>query len=311
MGRQQSGSAHAKTFLEQVDTILAACPPSAVRCLCSATMGPAVRHLAESVLRDPVDVAIGTGALGGQTAASASSGPTANSDVKQSLTFVGQEEGKLLAIRQMAAKGLKPPVIIFLQSKDRAQALFGELMYDGINVDVVHAGRSQAARDESVAKFRRGETWVLISTDLVARGVDFKAVNTVINYDLPTSGVTYVHRIGRTGRAGRKGEAITLFTEADFERIRPIANVMRLSGCDVPNWILSIGRGGRGGGGSGGHRGGTKERIHREAHMPKRNGIDTTPTYDKNKKRRRRQAVEASKRRKGSEKGGGDGGKES
>ena len=95
------------------------------------------------------------------------------------------------------AEGITPPVLIFMQSKDRAQALFGELLYDGIRVDVIHAGRSPSAREASVAKFRKGDTWVLICTDLVARGVDFKAVNLVINYDLPLDGVTYVHRIGR------------------------------------------------------------------------------------------------------------------
>ena len=87
-----------------------------------------------------------------------------------------------------------------MQSKDRAQALFSELLYDGIHVDVIHAGRSHSHRELAVQKFRRGETWVLICTDLVARGVDFKAVNLVINYDLPSEGVTYVHRIGRTGK---------------------------------------------------------------------------------------------------------------
>jgi ATP-dependent RNA helicase DDX52/ROK1 len=139
---------------------------------------------------------------------------------EQELLFVGREEGKLLAVRQLVQRGqLKPPVIVFVQSQERAQALFGELLYDGIHVDVIHAGRSRTARDNAVARFRRGNTWVLICTDLVARGVDFRAVNMVINYDLPTSGITYVHRIGRTGRAGRKGKAITLFTEADFNNL--------------------------------------------------------------------------------------------
>jgi ATP-dependent RNA helicase DDX52/ROK1 len=71
------------------------------------------------------------------------------------LKFVGREDGKLLAIRQLVAEGITPPVLIFLQSKERAQALFGELLYDGIRVDVIHAGRSAAAREASVAKFRR------------------------------------------------------------------------------------------------------------------------------------------------------------
>jgi ATP-dependent RNA helicase DDX52/ROK1 len=271
----QSGSSHVKSFLEQVDTILSHVPSTAVRALFSATIGSSVRHLAESILRNEIDISTGM-KNGNSTAAGV------NHNVSQSLTFVGREEGKLLAIRQIIAKGLNPPVIIFMQSKDRAQALFLELMYDNIHVDVVHAGKSQAARDAAVARFRRGDTWVLICTDLCARGLDFKAVNMVINYDLPTSGVTYVHRIGRCGRAGRTGEAITLFTEQDFEHLRTIANIMKLSGCDVPDWMLTV---------KGSKRGNNNIPV-------KRKTIDTTPNYDKKKQRRKKQQIQASMKRK-------------
>ena len=75
----------------------------------------------------------------------------------------------------------------------------------------------------------------------MARGMDFKGVNCVINYDFPQSTVSYVHRIGRTGRAGRKGKAITFFTENDMKYLRSIANVMKISGCeDVPEWMLKL-----------------------------------------------------------------------
>jgi ATP-dependent RNA helicase DDX52/ROK1 len=184
--------------------------------------------------------------------------------------FVGREEGKLLALRQLKASGkLKPPCIVFVQSKDRAQALFAELLYEGIHVDVIHAGRSRTARDSAVARFRKGETWVLISTDLVARGVDFRAVNMVINYDLPVSGITYVHRIGRTGRAGRKGKAISLFTEADFDNLRTIANVMKQSGCKVEDWMLQL-------------------RKNNNKSAPRRDDIDTTPRYDRRKRQKKK-----------------------
>ena len=66
-------------------------------------------------------------------------------------------------------KGLKPPIIMFVQSIERAQALYRELVYDGINVDVIHADRSQVQRDAVVRKFRTGEVWVLIATDLMVR----------------------------------------------------------------------------------------------------------------------------------------------
>ena len=87
-----------------------------------------------------------------------------------------------------------------------APQLFRELVYDGLNVDVLHAERTQAQRDATVAKFRAGKVWVLIATELVARGMDFKGVSLVINYDFPQSTTSYIHRIGRTGRAGRAGK---------------------------------------------------------------------------------------------------------
>lgn len=285
----QSGSSQSRTFLQQIDSILSHLPNSATRALFSATLGPSVRHLSESILRSPIDITTGINAgTGGNSAAGG-----ASEHIKQELKFVGREEGKLLAIRQLVAEGITPPVLIFMQSKERAQALFGELLYDGIRVDVIHAGRSPSAREASVAKFRKGDTWVLICTDLVARGVDFKAVNLVINYDLPMDGVTYVHRIGRTGRAGRKGRAITFFTEADFDGLRTIANVMKLSGCMIPEWMLTIKRqSGLGGQERMNGGGGGRKRKRKNAIPPKRSDIDTTPSFDKKKQRRKKHFAE-------------------
>ncbi|KAL1427677.1 hypothetical protein MTO96_017363 [Rhipicephalus appendiculatus] len=121
--------------------------------------------------------------------------------VDQKLQFVGSESGKLLAIRGLVK-----------ESKQRAKELFAELVYDGINVDVIHAERTQAQRDRVVRAFRSGQVWVLICTEVLARGLDFQGVGLVINYDVPPSVVSYVHRIGRTGRAGHPGKAITFFT---------------------------------------------------------------------------------------------------
>ena len=265
-------SSQSRTFLQQIDTILSNIPASATRALFSATLGPTVRHLSESILRSPIDITTGVhGGTGGNAAAGG-----ASEHIKQELKFVGREEGKLLEIRQLVQGGITPPVLIFLQSKERAQELYGELLYDGMRVDVIHAGRSPAERELSVQKFRRGDTWVLICTDLVARGVDFKAVNLVINYDLPTDGVSYVHRIGRTGRAGREGRAITFFTEADFDNLRTIANVMRLSGCNVPEWMLTM------------KKQKSRKRGDKSAAPPKRGDIDTTPRDDRKMKKRRK-----------------------
>ena len=102
---------------------------------------------------------------------------------------------------------------------------------------------SDAKRQAQVDRFRAGDTWVLIATDLMARGMDFVGVSTVVNYDFPGSPHSYIHRIGRSGRAGRPGAAVTLFTEEDAERgdLRSVANVMKNSGCEVPAWMLAAG----------------------------------------------------------------------
>jgi ATP-dependent RNA helicase DDX52/ROK1 len=215
-------------FLEQVDAILAACSHAQLqRCLFSATMLPVVEDLAATVLRHPIKIVVGAKNAAAET-------------VAQRLLFCGREEGKLLALRSIVKEGLTPPVLVFVQSKERAMQLFHELVYDNLNVDVMHAERTQQQRDHVVEKFRTGKVWVLVCTELMARGIDFKGVNTVINYDFPQTTVSYIHRIGRTGRAGRSGRAITFFTEEDAEQLRAIANVMKASGCEVADWMLRM-----------------------------------------------------------------------
>ncbi|CAH0494018.1 unnamed protein product [Peronospora farinosa] len=215
-------------FVEQVDEIFAACTHAKVqRTMFSATMLEGVEELAQTVLRDPVKVVVGTKNAGAST-------------IDQKLVFVGKEEGKLVAMKQLLHDGFQLPALLFVQNKERANELYHELLYDGVNIGAVHADRTKEQRDDVIRRFRIGEVWVLICTDLMSRGMDFKAVNMVINYDFPQSAISYIHRIGRTGRNGRKGNAITFFTEDDMVYLRTIANVMKISGCEVPDWMLSL-----------------------------------------------------------------------
>ncbi|KAI9590402.1 DExD-box helicase 52 [Glossina fuscipes fuscipes] len=215
-------------FKEQLDDILAACSKSNKKmALFSATYTVAVAKWAIKNLKNLARVNIGV-----QNAAT--------ENVKQELLFVGSESGKLLAVRDLVRSGLKPPVLIFVQSKERAKQLFEELLYDGINVDIIHADRTQQQRDNCVRAFREGHIWILICTELMSRGIDFKGVNLVINYDFPPSTISYVHRIGRTGRAGRIGKAITFFTQDDKAQIRSIAEIIKNSGGKVPEFMLNM-----------------------------------------------------------------------
>ncbi|KAJ2762549.1 RNA-dependent ATPase rok1, partial [Coemansia nantahalensis] len=263
-----------KGFLEQVDEILAACAsPSLQISLFSATMPSSVEQMAKTIMKDPIRIIVGT-----QNAATAS--------IDQELLFVGQEEGKLIGLRNMITEGFKPPCLIFVQSIDRAKELFHELVFEGINVEVIHSERTQTQRNRIVQKFRSGELWVLICTELMARGIDFKGVNLVINYDFPQSAQSYIHRIGRTGRAGRPGRAITYFTKDDAPHLRTIVNVMRESGCEVPEWMLGL-------------RNPTKDTKRKIKKAPlDRNAISTVPKYDLKRQKHMKQVVAQSKAKK-------------
>ncbi|KAJ1457897.1 P-loop containing nucleoside triphosphate hydrolase protein [Pelagophyceae sp. CCMP2097] len=220
-----------QSFIAQLDVILAARPRGATTGFFSATLRPnsTEREIAWASLRDGMTIDVGT----------ANVAPT---EVEQSLVFVGSrdEHGKLGAMREFAASGaLRPPALVFVDSAERASDLATELRGDArLRIGELHAKRSARDRDAVVAAFRRGDVLVLICTDLASRGLDFKAVNTVVNYDAPLQPTEYLHRIGRVGRNGRGGRAVTLYTEDDAPKLRAVANVAKLSGATVPAWLL-------------------------------------------------------------------------
>lgn len=217
-----------RSFRDQLSAISKACSnPKLRQAMFSATQTPAVTKWCRKNLKSWISVMIGLR-------------NAATDLIEQELLYVGSEDGKLMALRNIIQKGITPPVLIFVQSKERAQELFNELIYDGINVDVIHADRTQTQRDNVVRCFREGKIWFLVCTELMSRGIDFKGVSLVINFDFPPSGISYIHRIGRTGRAGNKGKAITFFTQNDTVNLRSIAEVMRDSGCEVPEYMLEV-----------------------------------------------------------------------
>lgn len=266
-----------KTFVEQTDDILGSCTnPSLRKAMFSATIPSSVEEMAKTIMMDPVRVIIGHK-------------EAANANIEQELIYCGNEEGKLIAIRQLVQDGkFKPPVIIFLESITRAKALYHELMYDRLNVDVIHAERTAVQREKIIERFKTGDLWCLICTDVLARGIDFKGVNLIINYDIPRTAQAYVHRIGRTGRGGRHGKAVTFYTKQDSVAIKPVINVMKQSGCEVPEWMNRIAKMSKR----------EKESLKKGRLHKERKQISTVPKIDKIKRKRRQEMIEASKRRK-------------
>ncbi|EST08623.1 Helicase, C-terminal [Kalmanozyma brasiliensis GHG001] len=275
-------------FLEQTDSILAACThPDLRKALFSATLPAGVEEMARTFMVDECRVIVGTK-------------DSATETIQQELLFVGSEDGKLHALRSLITEGgLKPPVLLFVQSIERAKDLFHELVYDGLHVDVIHSERPKVQREGVISAFKRGDVWVLICTELMARGIDFKGVQLVINYDFPQSVQSYIHRIGRTGRAGRQGRAITYFTKEDAGHLKTVVNVMRQSGCEVPEWMVKLKGPGK------------KERKKLKQRAPERKEIRTSAasSVGRREANKRRDMIAGSKRRKvseGKKEGGGE-----
>ncbi|CUM63585.1 uncharacterized protein PRCAT00001164001 [Priceomyces carsonii] len=264
-------------FVGQIDELLSSCTyPKLRKSMYSATIPSGIETMAQSIMKDPIRVIIGLK-------------EAASSNIEQKLVFAGNEEGKLLEIRQMIQNGeFRPPIIIFMQSITRAKALFHELIYDKLNVDVIHAERTPKQRDEVIRRFKSGNIWVLITTDVISRGVDFKGVNLVINYDVPQSAQAYVHRIGRTGRGNRKGKAVTFFTKEDIMLIKPIINVMKASGCQAgySEWMENMEKLSKS----------NKKSI--KTNQVERKQISTVPNVVRHKRRQKQEMIEASKKRK-------------
>ncbi|XP_049850446.1 uncharacterized protein LOC126322610 [Schistocerca gregaria] len=218
-------------FVSATDSVLSFCDYAhKVTAMFSATLNFSVEFLAKSILKDHVKIVVGHA-------------NTPASHVNQYLKYTGSEDGKLLAINDMFVSGQKPPILIFMQSKHRAQQLTHLLSTLSVSVDYITGDRTEIERQTILEKFRRAELSVLVTTDLLARGLDFRTVSTVINYDMPTSTTMYIHRIGRTGRVGGlSGTSWTLFTDADIPYIKPIVNVMAQSGqlSNIPAWLLRL-----------------------------------------------------------------------
>lgn len=233
-------------FRDQTLEIWRACPHPQLRVgLWSATMGSNIEELSKSTIRER-QVHLGMREESSLVRLVVGLKDSAIPNISHKLIYAATEQGKLLGLRQLLhptastssqTSHLRPPFLVFAQTITRAVALHSELMYDippeaggSSRIAVLHAELSDSRRSDVMAGFRKGEIWILITTDLLARGVDFRGINGVVNYDIPNSSAAYVHRVGRTGRAGREGGvAVTYYTKEDIPYVKSIANAIAAS----------------------------------------------------------------------------------
>ncbi|KAI0445852.1 ATP-dependent RNA helicase ROK1 [Xylaria telfairii] len=245
-------------FLEQTLQIWSACVNPSLRLRCfSATMGAHIEELISSHLstRNTSDSTIPLIRL------VVGLKDTAVPSISHKLVYCATEQGKLFALRQVlhpqsssaSVPQINLPILVFTQTIERATALHSELKFEfpveaggPSRIAALHSSLSDSARSEIVRRFRSGEIWALVTTDILMRGLDFRGVSGVVNYDVPTSAAAYVHRVGRTGRAGEQGIACTFYTNDDVAYLKSIANVISQSEKQagktgdegVPKWLL-------------------------------------------------------------------------
>ena len=118
-------------------------------------------------------------------------------------------------------------------TKHGANRVARKLENAGIVAEAIHGNKSQNARQRALQNFKDGDAWVLVATDIAARGIDIDSVSHVINYELPHEPESYVHRIGRTGRAGATGIAYSLVDPSERGRLRAVERLIKQSPVEV------------------------------------------------------------------------------
>jgi len=130
--------------------------------------------------------------------------------------------------------------IIYINSKNRLQEIYQQLNKDNFPVGMIHGSLMTQEREQIMNQFRQGDIRILLSTDLLSRGIDIQQLSLVINYDLPIQKETYIHRIGRSGRYGRKGVAINFITDRDLDELQNIQTFYNTKIEEMPQNIADI-----------------------------------------------------------------------
>ena len=199
-------------FKEEMNRIFALLPKKRQNLLFSATLSDDLDNINQFLLCDPlvIKIAAETNTIG---------------LINQVAYFV-QEEKKGPLLRYLIKNNNWQQILVFTSSAFKADAVADKLVKNGLDAEAIHSKKSQWARSEALRQFKSGDIGVLVTTDLLARGIDIEFLPCVINYELPRSPKDYIHRIGRTGRAESPGEAISFISPDDEHHFKIIQKKM-------------------------------------------------------------------------------------
>lgn len=195
-------------FIHDVKKILKLLPQQRQNLLYSATFSNDIIALTNRLLHNPLRIEV-------------TPRNTTVERIKQSFFRITAPYKRALLAHLITA-GAWEQVLVFTRTKHGANRLAEYLTKNGLPAAAIHGNKSQNARTKALEEFKGNQVRVLVATDIAARGLDIDELPYVVNYELPTIGEDYVHRIGRTGRAGRAGEAISLVAPSELRLLKSI-----------------------------------------------------------------------------------------
>ena len=196
-------------FLEEIKEIFEYIPQNRQTLLFSATMPEPIKELASDILYEPEFISV----IGDEE--------TTNNVIDQRYYVINESQRDEAVVKLLETEDINK-VIIFCRMKREVDRLNEHLQALGFNAAGLHGDLEQMDREMVIKAYKRGQTKIMVATDVAARGLDVKDVTHVFNYHIPFDPQSYVHRIGRTGRAGKSGQAITLVTTEEFRELQRI-----------------------------------------------------------------------------------------
>jgi translation initiation factor 4A len=209
-------------FKDQIYNIFQHLSNNVQVCLFSATMPQELHVLSEKFMRNPVKILVQAEQL-------------TLEGICQYHIALEDDDGKFATLQDLFKTISMSQCIIYCNSVKRVSDLTEAMVLKGYPACCIHSGMEKDARDDAYVNFKAGKYRVLISSDVTARGIDIQQVSTVINFDLPKSVHTYLHRIGRSGRWGRKGTGISFVTRRDIRQLKEIEVYYNTNICELPS----------------------------------------------------------------------------
>lgn len=207
-------------FYEDIIKIISYLPAQRQNLLFSATMPPAMRKLANNILKNPAEINIAISKPPEQITQGA---------------FLVYEPQKIPLVKYLLEQKEFGSVLVFCSSKLSVKKLYEELRRAKFSVGNIQSDLEQDQREQVLLDFRSRKLKIIVATDILSRGIDIEDIDLVINYDVPHDGEDYVHRIGRTARAATKGTAYTFVTDKELYKFQKIE---KLIGTDVPRQVV-------------------------------------------------------------------------